>query len=121
MEDALVLARTSSSVVVIHRRDKFRASRVLAQRVLSNSKITVKWNSQVRRTTLPQIQSTRMMSSDNMSGKRSSCALLTKTCVVPLAGQGVHRWHGEDARWLVCRGPCGNYGYSDEGRVEHRL
>jgi len=48
MEDALVLARTSSSVVVIHRRDKFRASRVLAQRVLSNSKITVKWNSQVK-------------------------------------------------------------------------
>ena len=29
MEDALVLARTSRSVVVIHRRDKFRASKVL--------------------------------------------------------------------------------------------
>jgi thioredoxin reductase (NADPH) len=28
MEDALVLARTSRSVVVIHRRDKFRASKV---------------------------------------------------------------------------------------------
>lgn len=48
MEDALVLARTSSSVTVIHRRDKFRASRVLAQRVLSNSKITVRWNSAVK-------------------------------------------------------------------------
>ncbi len=48
MEDALVLARTSSSVTVIHRRDKFRASRVLQQRVLSHSKITVRWNSQVK-------------------------------------------------------------------------
>lgn len=48
MEDALVLARTSSSVTVIHRRDKFRASRVLAQRVLSNSKITVRWNAVVK-------------------------------------------------------------------------
>lgn len=48
MEDALVLARTSSSVTVIHRRDSFRASRVLAQRVLSNSKITVRWNSAVK-------------------------------------------------------------------------
>lgn len=32
MEDALVLARTSSSVTLIHRRDKFRASRVLVRR-----------------------------------------------------------------------------------------
>ena len=34
MEDALVLARTSKSVLVIHRRDSFRASKVLAERVL---------------------------------------------------------------------------------------
>ena len=33
---------------MIHRRDKFRASRVLQQRVLSNSKITVRWNAQVK-------------------------------------------------------------------------
>jgi len=48
MEDALVLARTSSSVVLIHRRDSFRASKVLADAVLSNSKITVIWNSTVK-------------------------------------------------------------------------
>jgi thioredoxin reductase len=45
MEDALVLARTSKSVLLIHRRDSFRASKVLADRVLSNPKITVRWNS----------------------------------------------------------------------------
>merc|ERR1719424_2021634 len=48
MEDALVLARTSSSVVLIHRRDSFRASKVLAEAVLANSKITVMWNSSVK-------------------------------------------------------------------------
>merc|ERR1719440_1897947 len=48
MEDALVLARTSSAVTVIHRRDSFRASKVLQQAVLSHSKITVWWNSTVK-------------------------------------------------------------------------
>merc|ERR1712160_43625 len=47
MEDALVLARTSSTVTVIHRRDTFRASHVLATRVLEHPKITVRWNSTV--------------------------------------------------------------------------
>lgn len=48
MEDALVLARTSSAVTLIHRRDSFRASKVLQQAVLSHAKITVMWNSTVK-------------------------------------------------------------------------
>ncbi|KAL3768680.1 hypothetical protein ACHAWU_006781 [Discostella pseudostelligera] len=44
MEDALVLARTSESVTVIHRRDTFRASKILAQRVIEHPSITVRWN-----------------------------------------------------------------------------
>jgi thioredoxin reductase (NADPH) len=44
MEDALVLARTSESVTLIHRRDTFRASKILAQRVMEHPAITVKWN-----------------------------------------------------------------------------
>mmetsp|Transcript_32327 Transcript_32327/g.64033 ORF Transcript_32327/g.64033 Transcript_32327/m.64033 type:complete len:684 (+) Transcript_32327:173-2224(+) len=44
MEEALVLARTSKSVTVVHRRDSFRASSVLAQRVLEHDKISVRWN-----------------------------------------------------------------------------
>jgi thioredoxin reductase (NADPH) len=49
MEDALVLARTSSSVVVVHRKATFRASKVMAERVLAHPKISVRWNSEVRR------------------------------------------------------------------------
>ncbi len=44
MEDALVLARTSKSVTIVHRRDTFRASKVLRERVLSSSKIRIIWN-----------------------------------------------------------------------------
>ena len=47
MEEALVLARTSSQVQIIHRRHTFRASKVLADRVLGHPKITVLWNSVV--------------------------------------------------------------------------
>lgn len=47
MEDAMVLARTSSSVTIIHRRDTFRASHILAKRVLENPTISVRWNSTV--------------------------------------------------------------------------
>ena len=49
MEEALVLARTSKSVTVIHRRDEFRASKILAQRVLGHPSIKVIWNSVVEK------------------------------------------------------------------------
>jgi len=51
MEDALVLARTSSSVTVVHRRDSFRASKILAERVLAHPKIEVIWNTVVEKFT----------------------------------------------------------------------
>jgi len=49
MEEALVLARTSKTVTVIHRRDEFRASKVLAQRVMEHPTIKIKWNTVVKK------------------------------------------------------------------------
>jgi len=48
MEDALYLARLCRSVTVIHRRDAFRASKAMADRVLAHPAITVKWNRTVK-------------------------------------------------------------------------
>jgi len=47
MEEALYLTKFASQVVIIHRRDSFRASKVMANRVLSHPKVKVLWNSQV--------------------------------------------------------------------------
>jgi len=47
MEEALFLSRLASSVTLIHRRDRFRASRIMGERVLANDKITVVWDTVV--------------------------------------------------------------------------
>ena len=47
MEEALYLTKFASEVVIIHRKDKFRASKVMADRVLAHPKVRVEWNSVV--------------------------------------------------------------------------
>lgn len=47
MEEALVLEKFASEITLIHRRDAFRASKVMQQKVLSNPKIKVLFDTQV--------------------------------------------------------------------------
>jgi thioredoxin reductase (NADPH) len=44
LEEALYLAKITQQVYLIHRRDAFRASRILQQRVMAEDKIEVLWN-----------------------------------------------------------------------------
>lgn len=48
MEEALVLSKFASQVTLVHRRDEFRASKIMQDRVLNNPKIKVLWNTEVK-------------------------------------------------------------------------
>ncbi len=48
MEEALFLTKYASKVYVIHRRNEFRASKIMQDRVLEHSKIEVIWDSVVK-------------------------------------------------------------------------
>ena len=47
MEEATFLTKFASEVVLIHRRDEFRASKIMIDRAMVNSKISVEYNSNV--------------------------------------------------------------------------
>ena len=47
MEEALFLTKFATKVYIVHRRDSFRASKIMQVRVLGNDKIEVLWNKEV--------------------------------------------------------------------------
>jgi thioredoxin reductase (NADPH) len=47
LEEATFLTRFCTEVVMVHRRDEFRGSKIMQQRALSNPKIRVIWNSEI--------------------------------------------------------------------------
>lgn len=48
MEEAMFLTRFASKVTLMHRREEFRASKIMQDRVLNHEKIDIMWNTEVR-------------------------------------------------------------------------
>lgn len=49
LEEATFLTKFASEVIIVHRRDKFRASKIMADRALAHPKIKVAWNSAIEK------------------------------------------------------------------------
>ena len=73
MEEALFLTKFASKVTIVHRRDEFRASKIMAQRVLDHEKIVVLWN-----TVLTEIHGSttveKVTLEDTVTGKKQEMA-----------------------------------------------
>ena len=76
MEESLFLTKFASKVTVIHRRDEFRASKIMADRVMNHPKITIRWNSAV----------TEVIGSTSVTGVRLVDTVTGKTEEYPTEG-----------------------------------
>ncbi len=47
VEEALFLTKFASEVIVVHRRDEFRAEKILQNRLFKNPKVTIRWDSEL--------------------------------------------------------------------------
>lgn len=74
MEEALYLTKFASKVYIVHRRDKLRASRIMADRALADEKIEVLWNRQVVEVH-GEDSITGVTLEDTVTGQRSELAL----------------------------------------------
>jgi thioredoxin reductase (NADPH) len=69
MEESLYLTKFASEVLIIHRRDSFRASKAMASRVLAHPKVRVLWNARVA-DVLGDDEITGLELEDTVSGAR---------------------------------------------------
>ncbi len=74
MEEALFLTKFASKVTIVHRRDEFRASAIMAKRALEHPKIEVLWNTVVEEI-LGEEEVTGVRVRDVVSGEESELAV----------------------------------------------
>ena len=76
MEEAIFLTKFASKVTILHRRDEFRASKIMAQRAIDHPKIEVLWN-----TTIEEV-----LGDDLVTGLRVKNVLTEEESVLPVEG-----------------------------------
>ncbi|WP_187369760.1 thioredoxin-disulfide reductase [Fodinicola acaciae] len=72
MEEATFLTRFAEKVTIVHRRDEFRASKIMADRALANDKIEVRWNSKVEEVLGTDGKVSGLVLTDTRTGEKST-------------------------------------------------
>lgn len=90
MEDALYLTKFAREVVIVHRRDELRASKIMADRAMENEKIRFEWNSLV----------TEVHGDDVITGVRLSDTLTGEERDVECGGMFVAIGHSPNTAFL---------------------
>ncbi len=101
MEEAMYLTKFGSEVVIIHRRDSFRASKVMAQRVLTHPKIRVIWNSRV----------SQVLGDDVITGVELTDTVTGATSTQELGGLFVAIGHAPNTKFLGDQLALTEHGY----------
>ena len=71
LEEAIFLTRFASQVVLVHRRDTLRASKIMQDKAFANPKISFEWNSEVEEITdMGKGEVTGMVLRNNKTGER---------------------------------------------------
>ena len=76
MEEALFLTKFASKVYVVHRRDEFRASKIMAERVMEHEKVEVLWNTGLQ----------EVLGDDTVTGAILKDTITNETREVPIDG-----------------------------------
>ena len=72
MEEATFLTKFASKVTIVHRRDQFRASKIMVERALKNPKIHIKYNSTVKNIIGDEKNGVRSIEIEDVISKKTS-------------------------------------------------
>jgi thioredoxin reductase (NADPH) len=90
MEEAMYLTKFASEVLVIHRRAEFRASPIMADRVLNHPKIRILWNTTV----------TEVLGYDHVTGLRLADAVTGESREIEIGGLFIAIGHTPNTAFL---------------------
>ena len=72
MEEATFLTKFASEVTIIHRRDEFRASKIMVERALKNPKISIRYNSIIKNIIGTKVSGVESIEIEDTESKKSS-------------------------------------------------
>jgi thioredoxin reductase (NADPH) len=101
MEEALYASKFASKVYIVHRRSEFRASRIMAERVLDHPKIEVLWNKRV----------TEVLGYEQISGIRLEDTVTGETSELEIGGLFVAIGHTPNSAFLDGQLELTEHGY----------